>query len=111
MHGSRAGDCAEAAVRPRHDTVSADEVGEPDDPFGDELRMLDEVRGRVDDAGDQVLVVWKLDVPPDRPLVRLTRVCRLEEQYCRLRSQDGAAGRGNRNIEHGRARVDYQADR
>ena len=44
------------------------------DAVGDQLRMLDEVRGRIDHARDDDLAVRQLDVLPDLPLVPVARV-------------------------------------
>ena len=44
------------------------------DALGDQLGVLDEVRRRVDDAGDQDLALGQLDVLEDLPLVLVARV-------------------------------------
>ena len=44
------------------------------DALGDQFRMLDEVRSRIDHARDDRLAVRQLDVLPDLPLVAVTRI-------------------------------------
>ena len=59
----------EAAVGSAHDALAADELREPDEPVGDELRVLDDVRVVRDDARDEHLALGQLDVLPEAPLV------------------------------------------
>ncbi|MFL5268555.1 MAG: hypothetical protein ACJ8AH_18495 [Stellaceae bacterium] len=58
--------------------LSPDNVGVMADPLRDQPRMLDEIRGRVDDAGDQDLVVRDFRTAQVFPFMRVTRVGRLE---------------------------------
>jgi hypothetical protein len=70
---------AETAVRRCYDAFPADEVGEAQDPLGDELRVLDDISGVADDAGQDQLVVRQFDVLPDLPLVLVADISGLEE--------------------------------
>ena len=49
------GALGESAVGAAHHVLAADELREPDEPLGDELGMLDDVRVVRDDAGDEHL--------------------------------------------------------
>src|SRR4029079_1196058 len=61
MHfGSIAGLRRESTIRTGDDPIPTYETGEADQPLGDVLRMLDDVAGMRDDAGDQHLVVGQL---------------------------------------------------
>src|SRR6266849_4274323 len=64
----------EAAVRPGDHVLASDQTGVPDDPLGDELRVLDEIARVADHAGDQDLAVRKLHVFPHAPFVLVARV-------------------------------------
>src|ERR1700730_10533210 len=69
---------AEAAIGGGDDPLPADEVGEAGNPLADELEMLDHIGGVADDTRQDQLVVGKLDVLPDLPLVLMADVARLE---------------------------------
>src|SRR5262249_18638159 len=43
----------ESAIRPGDDVLAADDLREADDPLGDQLRVLDQVRGVADDPGNE----------------------------------------------------------
>src|SRR6185369_10302339 len=63
------GEGAEAAVAARDDVLTTDHVGVALDALGDQVRMLDEVGGGVDDAGDEDLAGREVDALPHLPLV------------------------------------------
>ena len=51
---------AEAAIDAGDQPLAIDHLRETADALRDQARMLDEIRGRVDDAGDEDLVVGNL---------------------------------------------------
>src|SRR5881397_1336106 len=78
----------EAAVRARDHVLAPDQAGVPHDPLGDELRVLDEVAGVADHAGDEDLAARQLDVFPHAPLVLVAWVGRFERVGLRAHRQD-----------------------
>jgi hypothetical protein len=60
VHGAEAREGAEAAVRAGHHPVLAEDLGEPLEALAHEVRVLDEVGGRVHHAGNEDLVVRHL---------------------------------------------------
>src|ERR1700722_11447758 len=76
--------CRETAVGAGDHALAADDIGELADALSDEFRMLDVVRAGVYHAGDQNLVVRNTGIAPDRPLMRMPRICRLERNRLRL---------------------------
>src|SRR5690606_9041798 len=64
----------EAAVRACDDVLPADEVGEADDALSNELRVLDDVVGVTDAAGDKDFAVRELGFLPNLPLPLVPRV-------------------------------------
>ncbi len=60
---------AEPAVGARDDVLGAEPIGVAGDALGDQFRVLDEVCGVRDDAGDEDLAVRQLDVLPQVILV------------------------------------------
>ena len=56
------------------------ETGEAAQVLADQLRVLDEARGRVDDAGYQDAVIGDGHVGQRSPLVAMPRVGRLEQE-------------------------------
>src|ERR1700729_199113 len=78
----------ETAVSAGDHALAADNIGELADALSDEFRMLDVVRAGVDHAGDQNLVVRNPGIAPDRPLMRMPRICRLERNRLRLAPQN-----------------------
>src|SRR3954447_20058054 len=65
---------AEATVGAGDHSLRSDDVDEVEQPFGDQLRVLDEVGDGVDDAGNECHVFRYGDALEDLPLVRVTRV-------------------------------------
>src|SRR5580658_6942959 len=63
-----------AAIGAGHYVVASDDVGELHQPLGDEFRMLDNVGGVADHAGDQDLVALEFDRLPHAPFVGVTWV-------------------------------------
>src|SRR4029450_1059334 len=61
---------AEAAIASRHHVLAPDELRVAADALRNQLRMLDEVRFRFDDADDQRLVRGELDLFEKRPFMR-----------------------------------------
>ena len=69
---------AQPAVGRRDDVLAADDLRVAGDAVGDELGVLDHVRGVADDAGHQHLALGQLDVLPQPPLVLVAGVRGLE---------------------------------
>src|SRR5262249_25044188 len=69
---------AESAVAAGDHVLAPDQLRVTGNALRDEIRMLDEVRLRLDDAGDQELAFGKLDGLEELPLVRVTRIRGLE---------------------------------
>ena len=78
---------AQATVRRRHDTLVAHNVRELADTLSHQLRVLHNVRRMRHHARDQVLALRQFDVAPDRPLVRVASIRRLERQAIRVNQQ------------------------
>src|SRR5262245_46375020 len=64
----------EAAVGAGDDVLTADELAEPHDPLGDERGMLDHISGVTDDARNEHLPLWQLDVLPHHPFMLVARI-------------------------------------
>src|SRR5262249_29093555 len=79
---------AKPAVGAGDDVLLADDTSKADDALAHELRMLDDVRRRIDDAGDDDLVLRQLRVPPYMPLVLVAAVRRHEGESLRPRLKD-----------------------
>src|SRR5712692_9132820 len=69
---------AVAAITAGDDVLAPDQLGVAGDALGDELRMLDEVRLRLDHTGNQHLAGGQLDPLEQRPLVPMARIGGLE---------------------------------
>ena len=69
---------AEAAIAAGDDVVPADEVGVASNALRDQLRVLDEVRFRLDDPWNNGLAFRQLDPLEQGPLMRVARVGGLE---------------------------------
>src|SRR5690606_18547058 len=67
-----------AAVAAGDDVLAASDRCEALDALRDDLRVLDEVRRGVDDAGDDHLAFGQLYVLEDTPLMLVTRIGALE---------------------------------
>src|SRR5215475_15262728 len=65
---------AEAAVGTSHDPLATDDVGIATDALCNQPWMLDEIAGRVDDAGHEHLVIGQLRRLPILPLVLVARI-------------------------------------
>ena len=78
MNRPKSGERTEAAIRPRHDPVAADYIGETANSLGDQLGMFYEVGHAVDDTGYQDLVLWYLGACPHDPFMGMTRIGRFE---------------------------------
>ena len=74
---------AEAAIDAGDDALAADDVGIAPDALRHEARMLDEVGGRIDDAGDQDLVVGNVDRLEILPFMLVARIGALEAERLR----------------------------
>jgi len=87
MHalGKRA--LGESAIGAAEHIVAADDLGQPDQALGDQLRVLDNVGGVADDAGDEFATGRQLDVLPDRPFVLVARVGLLDAVMADLHLQ------------------------
>src|SRR6516162_4945174 len=55
MDATRERALREAAIGAAHDVFATDDLGQPDDALGNELRVLDDVGGMADHAGNQNL--------------------------------------------------------
>jgi hypothetical protein len=69
---------AETAIGGGDDPLPADEVGEANNPLGDEFGVLDDVGGVADDPWQDQLVVGQFDILPDFPLVLVAHIAGLE---------------------------------
>src|SRR6187551_1563638 len=79
---------AVAAIAAGHHVLAADEICVAADALRDQLRMLDEVRLRFDDTGDQHLAFGQLDRLDQLPLVCVARIGRLKRDGGRSRAKD-----------------------
>lgn len=70
----------EAAVRPGHHVLAADEIGEAHQPLGDQLGMFDDVAGKGDDTGTQDFSLRNLDTFEEVILVLVPGIGRLEAE-------------------------------
>ena len=59
-------------------------AGEANDALSDQRRMFDVIGRGVDHARQQHLVLWKLDVLPNRPLVGMARISGFKHQALNL---------------------------
>jgi len=69
---------AEATIAAGDDVVTADEVGIAGDALRDQLRVLNEIRFRLDDPGNNDLALRQLDLLEQGPFMRVARVRSLE---------------------------------
>src|SRR5436190_16752041 len=69
---------AETAIGRGDDALAADDVGEAQDPVGNQLGVLDDVGGVADDSRQEDLVVGQLDALPDPPLMLVADIAGLE---------------------------------
>ena len=89
---------AKATVGAGDDPVGSDDVDEVEQPFGDQLRVLDEIGDGVDHAGDERHVVRYGDALEDLPLVRVARVGGLERDAAHRHRQDHVDDVAERNV-------------
>src|SRR6478609_7210544 len=89
---------AVAAIAAGHHVLAADEVSVAADPLRDQLRMLDEVRFRLDDTRNQHLAFGQLDRFEQLPLVRVARIGRLERDCGWPRAKDDVDDVGQRHV-------------
>ena len=68
----------ESAVSPRQDILASDQLGEADQPFGDQFGMLDDVAGMRDDAGAEHFAFGQLHPLEQVVLVLVPRIGSLE---------------------------------
>ena len=68
----------ESAIGAGDDVLAADDPGVAHDPLGDELRVLDQVRGVADDSRNEDRAVERPDVLEDVVLVIVPRIRRFE---------------------------------
>src|ERR1700751_4512680 len=69
---------AEAAIGAGDDVLAADDLGVAQDAVGDQLRVLDEVRGMADDTRHQHLARRQFGVLPYPPFMLVPHIGRLE---------------------------------
>src|SRR5215469_18388597 len=74
------GEGGEPAVGSRNDAFAPDNVGIVADPLRDQPGMLDKIGCRVDDPGDQDLVVGDFCTAQILPFMRVARIGSLERQ-------------------------------
>ncbi len=89
---------AEAAVSGRDDVLPPDRLGVPGDPVRDDFRVLDDVGGVADHAGQDDLALGQLHVPPHFPLVLVPDVGRLERVGARVDLQHDVNDVGHRDV-------------
>ena len=68
----------EAAIGAGDNVFAADDLRVAHDAVGDDLRMLDDIGGMTDDAGNEQLSVRQLDVLPHAPFVLVADVTRFD---------------------------------
>ena len=73
----------EAAIHAGDHAVSTNDVGVAADPLRDQSRVFNKVRGGIDHAWNQDLLVWNLDRLQVLPFVLVTRVGAFETQRLR----------------------------
>ena len=110
VHALEEGALREAAVGAAHHALAADELREPDEPVGDELRMLDDVRVVRDDARDEHLPLGQLDVLPEAPLVLVARVRLLDQVVAGAHPEHEVDDVGERGVVGVRAVPAAEAD-
>src|SRR5215831_188981 len=74
---------AESTITAAHHVLASDELRVAADPLRDELRMLDEVGLRLDDAWNQNLSFGQLHGLEQLPFVRVAGICRLDRNRAR----------------------------
>src|SRR5215471_147672 len=79
---------AEAAIGAGDDVFAAGDCGVTQDPVGDELRVLDEVRGMADDTRHQHLARRQFRGLPDAPLMLVPHIGGLEGIGLRFNPED-----------------------
>jgi len=78
---------AEATIAGGDDVVTADEVGVAGDALRDQLRVLNEIRFRLDDPGNNDLALRQLDLLEQGLFMRVARVRGLERDRRRPRCE------------------------
>ena len=73
-----------AAIAAGNDVFAPHQLGITANALRNQFRMLDEIRFRFDDAGDQHLAVRQFHLFEQRPLVRMPRIGGLERDRNRL---------------------------
>ena len=68
------GEAGEAAIGAGDDVLLPDRTGKAADALGDQLGMLDDVRGMGDDPGNERLALGQFDALPNPPFVLVARV-------------------------------------
>src|ERR1700744_3526990 len=89
---------AEAAIGAGDNAFAADAVGETQNALRHEFGMLDDVGGMADDAGQNYLVVRKLDVLPNRPLVLVADIAGFERIGLALHGQHDVDDIAHRDV-------------
>ena len=74
VHGAEAGEGTEAAIGAGQHAFAADDGGEALDALRDQFRMLDEIRGRIQRAGDEDFIFGDIGFRPGAPFVGVARV-------------------------------------
>ena len=90
---------AEPAVGPRNDVLASDQLRVARDALSHQLGMLDEVGGRVDDAGNQHLALRRLHALEHPPLVSVARIGGLERDAGGARLEDEVEDVGQGDVE------------
>ena len=89
----------EAAIGSGHEIVAADELRQPDQAFGHEFRVFDDI-GRVrDDAGNEHAAFRELHPLPYPPFVLVTRIGHFQKVAADLHLQDEVDDVLERDIE------------
>mmetsp|Transcript_118125 Transcript_118125/g.335090 ORF Transcript_118125/g.335090 Transcript_118125/m.335090 type:complete len:278 (-) Transcript_118125:532-1365(-) len=96
VHGPGGG--GEAAVGARQDALRANEADVVHEPLGDEPRVLDVARGRVQHPGHDDLARRQLGGLEDFPLVAMAWVARLHAQVLRLGDEHDVDDVGERHV-------------
>ena len=90
---------SEAAVGAGHHVLTANDPGITHQAFGDDFRVLDDVGGMADDAGDDHFALRKFHIFPNTPLVLVARVGGLDRVGVGLHLENDIDDVTERNVE------------
>ena len=83
-----AGRGVETAIGAGNDVVAPDQAGQPHDAFGNQFRMLDDVGGVADHAGNEHFALGQLGLFPHPPFVLVARIGAFDHQRADIEPQN-----------------------